>query len=216
MKNFIGLHMDECLDWQGRLLPKDDPQNFRTFMEQNFYGPIREELRTPISQRHYPTPDNLEFMHKLAMEKRPDITRGGWGQDGHVAYNQARRDPYSQITLDELRNSKIRVQNNNWDTIIAMSQRSFGGAYQFVAPMSITYGCMECFSSKKIRIFSDTGAWKQTALRVLLLGKQDAEYPFTLLHDHPDVIATATEEVLRHPISENPDWVFRGINEDEN
>ena len=48
---------------------------------------------------------------------------------------------------------------------------------------------------------------------VLLLGYQDPEYPFTLLHDHPDVIATATEEVCRHPISENPDWVFRGINE---
>ncbi len=214
MKNFIGLHMDECLDWQGRLLPENDPQNFHTFMEANFYGPVRKELRTPESQRFYPRPDNLEQMHALAMEKQPDITLGGWGQDGHVAYNQARREPYSQITLEELRNSRIRIQNNNWDTIIAMSQRSFGGAYQFVAPMSITYGLQECFSSKKIRIYSDTGAWKQTALRVLLLGEQDAEYPFTLLHDHPDVIATATEEVCRHPISENPDWVFRGINDE--
>ena len=54
--------------------------------------------------------------------------------------------------LSFLKNSQIRIQNNNWDTIIAMSQRSFGGAYQFVAPMSITYGLQECFSSKKIRI----------------------------------------------------------------
>lgn len=128
MKNFIGLHMDECLDWQGRLLPENDPQNFHTFMEANFYGPVRKELRTPEGQRFYPRPDNLEQMHSLAMEKQPDITLGGWGQDGHVAYNQARREPYSQITLEDLRNSKIRIQNNNWDTIIAMSQRSFGGA----------------------------------------------------------------------------------------
>ena len=213
MKNFMGLHMDECLDWQGRLLPEGDPQNFRAFMEANFYGAVREELRTPENQRFYPRPDNLEEMHALAMEQQPEITLGGWGQDGHVAYNQARREPYSAITLEDLKNSRIRIQNNNWDTIIAMSQRSFGGAYQFVAPMSITYGLQECFYSKKIRIYSDTGAWKQTALRVLLLGYKDVEYPFTLLHDHPDVIATATEEVCRHPISENPEWVFRGVNE---
>lgn len=176
MKNFIGLHMDECLDW------------------------------------HYPTPDNLAFMHEKAMEAPVDITLGGWGQDGHVAYNQARRNPYSPLTLDQLRESVIRVQDNNWDTVVAIAQRNFGGGYQFVAPMSITYGLKECFSAKKIRIFSDTGAWKQTALRVVLFGDEDPEYPFTLLHEHPDVIVTATEEVCRHPIAEHPEWKFRGIN----
>ena len=212
MKNFIGLHMDECLDWQGRLLDEDDPQNFHSFMQKNFYGAIDEELRTPEEQRFYPTPDNLAFMHEKAMEAPVDITLGGWGQDGHVAYNQARRNPYSPLTLDQLRESVIRVQDNNWDTVVAIAQRNFGGGYQFVAPMSITYGLKECFSAKKIRIFSDTGAWKQTALRVVLFGDEDPEYPFTLLHEHPDVIVTATEEVCRHPIAEHPEWKFRGIN----
>ena len=32
------------------------------------------------------------------------------------------------------------MQVNNADTIIALAQRSFGGGYQFVAPMSITLG----------------------------------------------------------------------------
>ena len=212
MKHFIGLHMDECLDWQGQLLHEDDPQNFHSFMQKNFYGAVREELRTPESQRFYPTPYNLELMREKAAEAPVDITLGGWGQDGHVAYNQARRDPYSPVTLDDLRNSTIRIQNNNLDTVIAMSQRSFGGAYQFVAPMSITYGLKECFSAKKIRIFSDTGAWKQTALRVVLFGDEDPEYPFTLLHEHSDVIVTATDEVCRHPISEHPEWKIRGVN----
>ena len=40
-------HMDECLDWQGRLLPKNHPYNFRTFMEERFYGPIAPELNVP-------------------------------------------------------------------------------------------------------------------------------------------------------------------------
>lgn len=73
----------------------------------------------------------------------------GGGQDGHVAYNQARRHPFSTITVDQLRNSSIRIQENNMDTIIALAQRTFGSAYQFVPPMSVTLGMKECLSAKK-------------------------------------------------------------------
>jgi glucosamine-6-phosphate deaminase len=135
-----------------------------------------------------------------------DITVGGWGQDGHIAYNQARRHLYSSITLEELANSTIRIQENNPDTILALAQRTFGSAYQFVPPMSITLGVRECMSARKVRVYSDTGAWKQTALRVALFSEPNSEYPMTLLQRHPDAIITATEETARHPISENPGW----------
>jgi glucosamine-6-phosphate deaminase len=100
----------------------------------------------------------------------------------------------------------MRIQENNADTILALAQRSFGGAYQFVPPMSITLGLHECLSAKKVRLFSDTGAWKQTALRVALFSDPTPEYPITLLQTHADAIITATEETARHPISENPQW----------
>jgi glucosamine-6-phosphate deaminase len=61
-------------------------------------------------------------------------------------------------------------------------------------------------SAKRVRVYSDTGAWKQTALRVVLFSEPTPEYPMTLLQRHPDAIITATEETARHPISENPDW----------
>jgi glucosamine-6-phosphate deaminase len=61
-----------------------------------------------------------------------------------------------------------------------------------------------------VRVFSDTGAWKQTALRVALFGPPTAEYPMTLLQEHPDALITATAETARHPISENPEWDFFG------
>jgi len=135
-----------------------------------------------------------------------DITYGGWGQDGHVAYNQARRHPFSSVTLDDLRNSTIRLQENNWDTVLALAQRTFGSAYQFVPPMSITLGMKECLSARKVRLFSDTGAWKQTALRVALFSDPTPEYPITLLQEHTDAMITATLETARHPISEHPEW----------
>jgi len=206
LRNLHVFHMDECLNWQGQPLPRNHPYNFRTFMEKHFYGGVRAELAVPEEQRFWLLPSTVDLV-KVALNEAPiDITIGGWGQDGHVAYNQARRHPFSRVTLDELANSTIRIQENNLDTILALSQRTFGSAYQFVPPMSITLGMKECISVKKIRVYSDTGSWKQTALRVALFSEPVSEYPMTLLQRHPDAVITATEETARHPISENPDW----------
>jgi len=212
LRNLTVFHMDECLNWQGNLLPKNNPYNFRTFMEKYFYSGILKELEVPGEQRFFPTPESIEAI-KLRINEAPiDLTLGGWGQDGHIAYNQARRHPFNKISLEELRASELRIQENNLDTIIALAQRSFGAAYQFVPPMSITLGLKECLSAKKIRLFSDTGSWKQTALRVALFSNETVEYPITLLQTHPDALITATYETASHPIAENPDWEFEGVN----
>jgi glucosamine-6-phosphate deaminase len=201
-------HMDECLDWQGRPLPKGHPYNFRTFMERHFYGGIREELNVPEAQRLWLLPSTLERVREAIAGAPIDLTLGGWGQDGHVAYNQARRHPFFHVGLEELAGSTIRVQENSLDTILALAQRTFGAAYQFVPPMSVTLGMKECLSAARVRVFSDTGSWKQTALRVALFSEPVAEYPMTLLQRHADALVTATRETARHPISENPQWAL--------
>ena len=212
LKHMTVFHMDECLDWEGNELATNDPYNFRTFMDRYFYGGIDEKLAVPIENRLYLSPSSMARVKEKIREAPIDMTLGGWGQDGHLAYNQTRRHPFSHITLDELRNSSIRIQENNIDTILALAHRTFGAAYQFVPPMSITLGIKECLSAKKIRVFSDTGAWKQTALRVALFSEPDAEYPMTLLQEHGDAVITATRETASHPISLNPEWEFKGVN----
>lgn len=211
MEHLVVFHMDECLNWQGKLLPEKDPYNFRTFMNKYFYGGILPALQVPVQQRIFPEPALIDNIKSRISEAPIDLTMGGWGQDGHIAYNQSRRHPYNPISIEQLRNSELRVQENNHDTILALAQRSFGTAYQFVPPMSITLGLKECLSAKKVRLFSDTGSWKQTALRVGLFAEETAEYPITLLQTHPDALLTATIETATHPISENPDWEFEGI-----
>ena len=206
LRKLVVFHMDECLDWQARELPRAHPYSFRGFMEQHFYQPVQPELAVPLENRHWLTANNVEQIREQIWAAPVDITYGGWGQDGHIAYNQTRRHPFSQLTLDELRNSTVRVQENNLDTIIALAQRTFGAAYQFVPPMSVTLGIKECLSAKKVRLFSDTGAWKQTALRVALFGPLTVEYPITLLQEHPDALLTATVETASHPVSQHPEW----------
>lgn len=206
LKNLHVFHMDECLDWQGRLLPAGHPYNFRATMERVFYGPIDPALAVPPAQRLFPTPANIDEICRTIAGLQIDITLGGWGQDGHVAYNQARRDAYSALSVEELAGSTGRVQCNNPDTVLALAQRTFGCAYQFVPPMSVTLGMAQCLSAKRIRLFSDTGAWKQTALRVALFGPVTAEYPMTLLQRHADAIITATRATAGHPLADHPEW----------
>lgn len=206
LKRLIVYHMDECLDWQGRELPRAHPYSFRGYMEKYFYEPVRADLAVPEANRLWLTPATMETVREVIRKHPPQVTFGGWGQDGHIAYNQARRHPYSSVTLEELADSSIRIQENNWDTVMALAQRTFGAAWQFVPPLSVTLGIKECLSAKKVRLFSDTGAWKQTALRVALFAEPTAEYPMTLLQRHPDALLTATVETARHPVSLHPEW----------
>ena len=206
LRNLVVFHMDECLDWQGRELPRRHPYSFRGFMEQHFYAPVDPALAVPEENRDWLTARNVDEVRERIAAAPIDITYGGWGQDGHIAYNQARRHPFSHVSIDDVRNSTVRMQDNNLDTIIALAQRTFGAAYQFVPPMSVTLGVRECLSARKVRLFSDTGAWKQTALRVALFGPLTPEYPITLLQEHPDALITATVATATHPMAEHPEW----------
>jgi glucosamine-6-phosphate deaminase len=209
LRDLTVFHMDECLDLQGRPIPDEHPYNFRAFMERHFYGGIRDELNVPEPQRMWLLPSTAEAVAAAIVEAPIDLTLGGWGQDGHVAYNQARRHPFSRIDLEALAGSTIRIQENNLDTIVALAHRTFGAAYQFVPPMSITLGMRECLSAARVRLFSDTGAWKQTAFRVALFADPTPEYPITLLQRHPDALITATVDTARHPLAEHPEWRLR-------
>lgn len=206
LKRLVVFHMDECLDWQGHELPRRHPYSFRGFMERYFYAPVDPELAAPEESRCWLAPQTMDSVRQRLEAEPVDITYGGWGQDGHIAYNQARRHPFSRVSLDDVRNSTVRIQDNNIDTLLALAQRTFGTAWQFVPPMSVTLGVKECLSAKKVRLFSDTGAWKQTALRVALFSEPTPEYPMTLLQEHPDALITATHETARHPCSEHPEW----------
>ena len=117
LKDLVVFHMDECLDWQGRELPRNHPYSFRGFMEKHFYEPVKPGLSVQGKNRKWLHAENIREIKESIEEAPIDITYGGWGQDGHIAYNQARRHPFSHVTLEDVRNSTVRIQENNIDTI---------------------------------------------------------------------------------------------------
>jgi glucosamine-6-phosphate deaminase len=184
-------HMDDHLDWQGRHLPLDHPFSYQGWMTRNFYDSIDPALRVPNEQRHFP---NVSRLDEMAGEMKKvggiDSVFGGIGYRGHIAFNEPPRSPWYRVSKDEFRNCTTRVLHLNEDTLIALSHRGAGGCSDAIPPMVITVGMGELLSARRIRLYSETGAWKQTVIRILLFGNVSPEIPATYVQEHPDAIVT--------------------------
>jgi glucosamine-6-phosphate deaminase len=65
--------------------------------------------------------------------------------------------------------------------------------------MAITIGMKDLLAARKVRLLSETGAWKQTVVRVLLFSQPTVEYPVTLLQGHPDAILVVDRDTAASP-----------------
>jgi len=191
LKNAHIFHMDDHLDWQGRHLSLDHPYSYQGWMTRNFYNEIDPALNVPIVQRHFPNIFRLdEIAQKMVEVGGIDSVFGGIGYRGHIAFNEPPRSPWYRISKEEFRNCTTRVLHLNDDTLIALSQRGAGGCTDVIPPMVITVGMRELLSARRIRLYSETGAWKQTVIRVLLFGNVSPEIPATYVQEHPDCVVT--------------------------
>ncbi len=192
--------MDQWLDWQGRPIPFEHPFNLEGYFHREFLDRVAAELR--------PLPENVLFPTVLELDRSSDeirrrgriaTTYGGFGFQGHLAFNEPPSNRWTEVTIEELRASRTRVVPLAVDTIIAHAQRSLGGNVFGVPPMAITLGMADLLSANRIRLYTDGGAWKQTILRILLFDEPTVDYPVTLVRDHPDVCVYADAESAASP-----------------
>jgi glucosamine-6-phosphate deaminase len=188
LKNVHVFHMDELLDWEGRPLPISSPFSYEGWMRKNFYAPVDPDLAIPEEQIHFPSIFDIDGVSR-EIEKlgRVDTTYGGIGFRGHIAFNEPPLVPWYTVTAEEFKCSKTRIIHLNSDTIVALSQRAAGGNTHEIPPMAITLGMKDLLSAKRIRLISDTGAWKRNIIRYLVFGDPTIEFPVSLAQDHPDI-----------------------------
>ena len=65
--------------------------------------------------------------------------------------------------------------------------------------MAITLGMRDLLSARRIRLYCETGAMKQAAVRILLFGPMTTEYPVTFAQDHPDLLLTVDVSTAAPP-----------------
>jgi glucosamine-6-phosphate deaminase len=196
--SFFG--MDEWLDWQGRPLPLEHPFSLEGAFLRDFIGLVEPGLR--------PSPENVIFPSPLALDRPAEEmarrgpvagTFGGVGFQGHIAFNEPPASRWTSVTVEQLRDSRTRVVPLAVDTIIAHAQRRVGGNTFAVPPLAVTLGMRELLSAHRLRLYLDTGSWKQTILRILLFSAPDVDYPATLARDHPDLLVVADAETAACP-----------------
>jgi glucosamine-6-phosphate deaminase len=190
-RNVHTFNMDEWCDWEGRTVPTDHPYNLEAFMRRNLFDLIKPDLRQPEEQIVFPSPTRIdEFSERIAAVGGIDTTFAGFGFRGHVAFNEPPTSRWTNVTLDDLRRSRTRLVQLSDDTLIAHSHRTAGGNTYSIPPTAVTIGMGDILASRRIRLLTDGGAWKQYILRVLLLGEPDVRFPVTLCQDHPDCTVT--------------------------
>jgi glucosamine-6-phosphate deaminase len=57
----------------------------------------------------------------------------------------------------------------------------------------------DLLASRRIRLISETGAWKQTVVRVLLFSQPTVEYPVTFVQGHPDALLVVDRGTAASP-----------------
>jgi glucosamine-6-phosphate deaminase len=180
--------MDNWLDWQGRPLPLEHPFNLEGIFQREFLDLVADDLRPGEENVLFPSPFELDRpVAEIGRRGGVSTTYGGFGFQGHIAFNESPSTRWTPVTLAQLRDSTTRVLPIAVDTIIAHSQRSLGGNVFGIPPMGITLGMRELLGARRVRLYTDGGAWKQTILRILLFAEPTADYPVTLVNGHPDV-----------------------------
>lgn len=180
--------MDEWLDWEARPLPRGHPFNLEAYFHRHFVNLVEPRLRPRPENVIFPTPLDLDrSADQIARRGGVATTYGGFGFQGHLAFNEPPGSRWSPVTLAQLRGSRTRIVPVAVDTIIAHAQRSLGGNVFGIPPMAVTLGMSELLAARRVRLYSDGGAWKQTILRILLFAEPTVDYPATLAHEHPDV-----------------------------
>lgn len=203
-QNLFIFHMDEFLDWEGRPYPIEDTyESLEGTMNAGFYNRIDPELGVPVENRYWPRINDLDRCdEKIEEMGGVDTVWAGVGAHGLVAFCEAPRMYWHRISEEEYANSRTRIVDISEDTIVALSQRTFGVCYDRIPPRSVTLGFKAMLSAKKAVLMIATGTWKNTVVRVALFSEPTLEYPVTLFAKYiPEVILMTDINTADHPMS---------------
>lgn len=145
----------------------------------------------PPEQRVFPDPNNISYIPELIERLGGvDIAFGGIGINGHVAFNEA--DP--SLTGEEFLAQKTRVLEISPETRAANAIGDFNGALEDMPHYCVTIGIYEIAHARKIRLGCFRN-WHRAVVRRAAYGEPTAEFPVTLLQNHPDITLTFTDFV---------------------
>ena len=184
-KNVWTFNMDEYLDWENRPIPPDHPMSFKGAMERELFSRLNPELTVPPEQRWFPDPMDPDAIDRKIDEvtngQGVDVTYGGIGEHGHIAFNEAPdlMAHYTHLTPEQFKNSKTRVlphlNPETWARAFRMP------LYTLTPPGAVTLGMRVLLGGKRIEL----AGWDYVT-RIAAMHPPTMEFPVTYIQEHPN------------------------------
>jgi glucosamine-6-phosphate deaminase len=199
--NAIGLRLFDAHFWgmdewveNGATVAPTHPLSFAKCDKEMCFDRIREELRMPEANLHFPT-GNLAAYTRTYDPIKCLLMQGGQGEIKHWAFNDppkregACRD--APPSPAEYRKQSARLVDLHPVTIIQNARTSGGGNVAMVPTRAATVGPVETWKSEAVSIWHPGHHDNPFGVRLsaLMISKRipDSSVPMSLLADHPNV-----------------------------
>jgi len=193
LKNAVFWGMDEWVI-DGKEVDESFPLSFARADMELCFNRIREDLRMPRENIHFPRADTREYRESWD-NARCVIMQGGQGEVKHWAFNDPpkREGKYQDNppAPEEYRKLTTRVVDLHPITLIQNARTSGGGVVQNVPQQAVTVGPVETWKAEKVSIWHPGYHDNPFGMRLttLMISKKiiDTSVPMSLLADHPNV-----------------------------
>jgi glucosamine-6-phosphate deaminase len=179
----------------GKEIPADHPISFEKADRDLCFSRIRDKLKMPESNLHFPKADLTNYLQSWESGVRCVVMQGGQGDTKHWAFNDPfrREGKYKDQppTPEEFRKLNTRVVDLHPITCMQNARTSAGGVVTGIPMQAITVGPVQTWKAEKVSIWQ-AGAHDNPfgqRLTAFMISKKimDSAVPMSLLADHPNV-----------------------------
>jgi len=185
--------MDEWVV-DGKEVGIDHPLSFAKADMELCFNRIREDLRMPQENIHFPAADTAAYRESWN-HARCVVMQGGQGEVKHWAFN----DPLKREgaheddppTPEEYGQLAARIVDLHPMTVIQNARTSGGGVVQNVPTQAVTVGPAETWQAERVSIWHagqhDNPFGMRLTAMMISRGMADSAVPMSLLANHPNV-----------------------------
>ena len=193
-RNVVSINMDEFCDAEGQDIPCDHPLSFRAYMDRELFHRLDPELRIPRSNIVFPSAaDPSATSQRIEQEGGVDVCYGGFGIDGHFAFNMP-----ASIPVDEYAQLPTRTLALTPESRTQSALGSTSGDIASVPPNAVTVGMKEMLAAREVRVYL-MRPWQSSVMRRCLYGPVTAFYPASLLQRHSRLKVVVVSYVADEP-----------------
>ncbi len=185
--------MDEWVE-DGVAVGTDHPLSFAKCDMDLCFSRIREDLRMPLANLHFPGGD-LAAYSATYDQVTCKLMQGGQGDVKHWAFNDPLKREGAFVdqppSPEEYRKLGTRIVDLHPMTVMQNARTSGGGNISLVPTRAATVGPAETWKSEKVSIWQagchDNAFGMRLTAFMISKGIADSAVPMSLLADHPNV-----------------------------